>query len=102
MKKVFNFLLKIVYGTKAISFNDFASSVAEIAEKYNKSHWKVTTSMDAFGDTSFSGYVTGHWTTEHKTPEEVIHALVKHCTTNPDKNLIEDVFINNTNTTTTP
>lgn len=95
MKKILNFLLRKLYGTKVISFNDFASQVAEIAKKYNKNHWKVETSIDGFGDIYFKGYVQGYWSKDMRTPEEVLQDLIKHCTIDPNQKVIEEVFINN-------
>jgi hypothetical protein len=100
MKKILNFLLRIAYGKKTISLSDFANSVADIATKYERNHWKVEVSMDGFGKTLFSAYVSGHWTRDHNTPEEAIDALIKFQTGVSEKNLIEEVFVNNTNLTT--
>lgn len=78
---------------ETVSLKQFAEQVAAIATKYNKNHWHARAGMNAFGETTFSGYVPGIWTNELKTPEAVIEQLVLYCEGPQYGNIVKEVII---------
>ncbi len=64
---------------ETVSLKQFAQQVAAIATKYNKNHWTVKATMNAFGQTLFAGYVENYLTKDYSTTEQVIEDLINHC-----------------------
>lgn len=64
---------------ETVSLKQFAEQVKAIAAKYDKNHWSVKASMNAFGETTFTGYVANYLTKDFATPEQVIENLLEHC-----------------------